>query len=174
MADVSVNHVELIGRLGKDPEIRTTQAGKTLGGFTLATSESWKDKSGEWQERSEWHRVSVLIDGLADRCGKWLAKGDMVRVAGMLQTRKWTDQQGQDRYTTEVVVKAPEHSVKFLKCVKQDEARASRGSGDSRSSQPARSNGSGWNNNRQSGWSNQASPPPSPPKAGDLDDEIPF
>jgi single-strand DNA-binding protein len=101
----SVNKVILIGNLGKDPEVRTTQAGSKIVSFTLATSETWNDRaSGERKERTEWHRVVVFNEAIADIGERYLAKGVKVYVEGHLQTRKWTDQGGQERYATEVVL----------------------------------------------------------------------
>ncbi|GAB3443247.1 single-stranded DNA-binding protein [Insolitispirillum peregrinum] len=101
----SVNKVILIGNLGRDPEVRTTQNGGKIVNFTLATSETWKDRqSGERREKTEWHRVAVFNPNLADIAERYLRKGSKVYVEGALQTRKWTDQSGQERYTTEVVL----------------------------------------------------------------------
>lgn len=99
----SLNKVTLIGNLGRDPEVRYTNDNRPIANLTLATSESWKDQSGQKQEKTEWHRV-VIFGNLADVVQKYLKKGDSVYFEGKLQTRKWTDQQGQERYTTEVVV----------------------------------------------------------------------
>lgn len=98
-----INKCILVGNLGKDPEIRYTADGKAIANLTLATSESWKDKQGQQQEKTEWHRV-VVFGGLAEVVGQYLKKGSQVYFEGKLQTRKWQDQSGQDRYTTEVVV----------------------------------------------------------------------
>src|SRR6201996_8986183 len=101
----SVNKVILVGNLGKDPEVRSTQDGSKIVNLTLATSETWNDRaSGERKEKTEWHRVVVFNDRVADVAEKFLKKGAKVYVEGSLQTRKWTDQQGQERYTTEVVI----------------------------------------------------------------------
>jgi single-strand DNA-binding protein len=101
----SVNKVILVGNLGKDPEIRMTQEGGKLATFSIATSEQWKDKNtGERQDRTEWHRVVIFNEKLAEVAEKYLRKGGKVYIEGQLQTRKWTDQSGQERYTTEVVV----------------------------------------------------------------------
>lgn len=101
----SVNKVILVGNLGKDPEVRTTQNGQKIVNFTLATSESWRDRqSGERREKTEWHRVAVFNPNLAEIAERYLRKGSKVYVEGQLQTRKWTDQSGQERYTTEVVL----------------------------------------------------------------------
>lgn len=104
MASRGVNKVILIGHLGQDPEIRYMPSGGAVANLTLATSESWRDKqSGEMREKTEWHRV-VIFGNLAEVAGEYLKKGSQIYVEGSLQTRKWTDQSGQDRYTTEVVV----------------------------------------------------------------------
>ena len=101
----SVNKAILVGRLGSDPEIRYTATGSAVANVSLATSENWKDKqSGQRTERTEWHRV-VFFDRLAEVVGEYLRKGSLVYVEGKLQTRKWQDQNGQDRYTTEVVAR---------------------------------------------------------------------
>ncbi len=101
----SVNKVILIGNLGKDPEVRNTQDGTKIVNLTLATSETWNDRaSGERKERTEWHRVVIFNDRVADVAERFLKKGQKVYVEGSLQTRKWTDQQGQERFTTEVVI----------------------------------------------------------------------
>lgn len=103
----SLNKVTLIGSLGKDPEIRSMQTGDQVANLSVATSESWKDKnSGERREKTEWHRVVIFNDGLAKIAGQYLRKGSKVYLEGALQTRKWTDQQGQERYSTEVVLQA--------------------------------------------------------------------
>ncbi|HHD7737748.1 TPA: single-stranded DNA-binding protein [Providencia rettgeri] len=104
MASKGVNKVILIGNLGQDPEIRYMPNGGAVANLTLATSESWRDKqSGEMREKTEWHRV-VIFGKLAEVAGEYLKKGSQVYIEGSLQTRKWQDQSGQDRYTTEVVV----------------------------------------------------------------------
>ncbi len=101
----SVNKVILVGNLGRDPEIRSTQDGTRVASLNLATSESWRDRaSGERKERTEWHRVAIFNDRLVEVAEKYLRKGSKIYVEGQLQTRKWQDQQGQDRYTTEIVL----------------------------------------------------------------------
>ncbi len=98
-----VNKVILVGHLGRDPEVRYSPSGAAIANVTIATSEGWKDKqTGEQQERTEWHRV-VFFSRLAEIAGEYLRKGSQVYVEGRLQTRKWQDQSGQDRYTTEIV-----------------------------------------------------------------------
>ena len=104
MASRGVNKVILVGNLGGDPEVRYMTNGNAVASITIATSESWRDKAtGEQREKTEWHRVS-LFGKLAEVAGEYLRKGSQVYIEGQLQTRKWQDQQGQDRYTTEVVV----------------------------------------------------------------------
>lgn len=101
----SVNKVILVGRLGNDPEVRYTATGSAVANISLATSENWKDKqTGEKQERTEWHRV-VFYDKLAEIVAQYLRKGSLIYVEGRLQTRKWQDQNGQDRYTTEIIAR---------------------------------------------------------------------
>jgi single-strand DNA-binding protein len=101
----SVNKVTLIGNLGRDPEIRSTQDGNRIATFTVATSDTWRDRaSGERKERTEWHRVVIFNERLAEIAEKYLRKGSKVYLEGSLQTRKWTDQSGQERTTTEVVL----------------------------------------------------------------------
>ena len=101
----SVNKVILIGNLGRDPEVRQTQDGNPIVNMSIATSETWRDKgSGERRERTEWHRVVIFNERLAEVAQKYLKKGSKVYIEGQLQTRKWTDQSGQEKYTTEVVL----------------------------------------------------------------------
>jgi single-strand DNA-binding protein len=102
----SLNKVTLIGNLGKDPEIRTFQNGGRAAHFSLATTESWKDKqSSERKEKTEWHQVAIMSDGLVAVAEKYLKKGSKVYIEGKLETRKWTDKDNQERYTTEVVLR---------------------------------------------------------------------
>lgn len=101
----TVNKVILIGNLGRDPEIRTTQDGSKITHLSVATTDTWRDRnSGERRERTEWHRVVIFNDKLGEVAEKYLRKGSKVYLEGALQTRKWTDQSGQERYTTEVVL----------------------------------------------------------------------
>ena len=97
-----VNKVILIGRLGRDPETRFTPGGTQVCNFTMATDENFKDKSGQWQKRTEWHRI-VAWAGLADRCSQILKKGNLAYIEGRLQTREWNDRDGNKRTTTEIV-----------------------------------------------------------------------
>lgn len=101
---VSVNKVVLLGRVGKEPEIRTSAEGKKIANFSIATSESYKDKSGQRKEKTEWHNISVFNSGLAELVERYVSKGSRIFVEGSLHTRKWTDKSGQDKYTTEVVL----------------------------------------------------------------------
>lgn len=101
----SVNKVILVGNLGKDPEIRSFQNGGKVANFSIATSESWKDKNtGEKREKTDWHNVAIFNEGLVRVAEQYLRKGSKVYIEGQLQTRKWTDQSGTDKYTTEVVL----------------------------------------------------------------------
>lgn len=106
---MSVNKVILIGRLGADPEIKTVTGGQSVARLSVATSENWTGRDGQKQERTEWHRV-VVWGKLAELCGKYLTKGRQVYLEGRIQTRSWEDQQGQKRYSTEVVA----NTVQFL------------------------------------------------------------
>ena len=102
----SVNKVILIGNLGRDPEVRSMSSGDPVVTLSLATSERWKDKSsGEQREKTEWHRVVIFDERLCDVAQKYLRKGSKIYIEGQLQTRKWTDQQGVEKYSTEVVLK---------------------------------------------------------------------
>lgn len=101
----SINKVILVGNLGKDPEIRATQDGREICNLTLATGESWKDKNtGERKEKTEWHRIVIFNEGLVNVAKNYLHKGSKVYIEGALQTRKWTNKEGQDQYSTEVVL----------------------------------------------------------------------
>lgn len=106
---MSVNKVILIGRLGQNPELRYTPAGAAVANFSIATSETWNDKSGQKQEKTEWHRI-VVWGKIAETCNQYLAKGRQVYIEGRLQTRQWQDKDGQTKYTTEVQA----NSVQFL------------------------------------------------------------
>jgi single-strand DNA-binding protein len=111
----SLNKVMLIGNLGADPEVRTFQNGGKVCNLRIATTESWKDRnSGEKQERTEWHTVAIFNEGLAGVAERFLKKGAKVYIEGQLQTRKWQDQQGNDRYSTEVVLRGPNSVMTML------------------------------------------------------------
>lgn len=101
----SLNKATIIGHLGKDPEIRSLNNGNRIASFNVATSETWKDRNtGERKQQTEWHRITVWREGDVDFCDKYLRKGDMVYIEGKIKTRKWQDQQGNDRYSTEIHV----------------------------------------------------------------------
>lgn len=157
----SVNKVILVGNLGRDPEIRSTNDGTKIANLSLATSESWRDRnSGERRERTEWHRVVIFNDRLVDVVEKYLSKGSKIYVEGQLQTRKWTDRDGQDRYTTEVVLQRFRGELTML------DGRGGGGGGDF--------GGGGQDfggGGRDFGGGGGA---PSGGGAGDLDDDIPF
>ncbi len=159
----SVNKVILVGNLGKDPESRSFPNGGKVVNFTMATSENWKDKaSGERKERTEWHRIAIFNDRLAEVAEKYLRKGSKVYVEGQLETRKWTDKDGQERYTTEVVLRQFRGELTMLDGRGGGEAAAP--AGDDRGSdmpEPSFGNGGGGQSSGRA-------------KVGDLDDEIPF
>jgi len=166
----SVNMVILIGNLGRDPEIRTTQNGTTIANLNLATSESWRDKtSGERKEKTEWHRV-VIFGSLADIAEKYLKKGSKVYVSGSLQTRKWQDQQGQERYTTEVVLQGFGGELTML-----DGKGGGGGGGGMSDDMPAWDSGGDMAPPRSGGGGRMAGAAGGRGKGGaDLDDDIPF
>ena len=163
----SVNKVILVGNVGKDPEIRSMQSGGKIANLSIATSETWNDKaSGERKEKTEWHRVVIFNDRLVDVVERFVKKGRKLYVEGSLQTRKWTDQSGQEKYSTEIVVDRFRGDITLL-----DSARGGEEGGESGgyggaprqapSRQPARSGSEApsWEPNRG---------------GGDLDDDIPF
>jgi single-strand DNA-binding protein len=160
----SVNKVILIGNVGRDPEIRSTNDGTRIANFTLATSENWRDKaSGERRERTEWHRVVIFNDRLTEVVEKYVKKGAKLYIEGALQTRKWTDKEGQERYTTEVVLQRFRGELVML-----DSRGGGGGGGDYAEEEPASAGGGfggGGGASRGSG---------SRGGGGDLDDEIPF
>jgi single-strand DNA-binding protein len=168
----SVNKVILIGNLGKDPEIRTLQSGTKVANFTVATSETWNDKaSGERKEKTEWHRVVIYNERLADVAERFLRKGRKVYLEGALETRKYTDQSGQEKYTTEVVLKNFRSELTLLDSARGEEGGESAGGGGGyrerapAAARPAASAGA---------RSGSGTPSWDAPKGGDLDDEIPF
>ncbi|MEM1371940.1 MAG: single-stranded DNA-binding protein [Pseudomonadota bacterium] len=111
----SVNKVILIGNLGQAPEIRSFQNGGRVASFTMATSERWKDRNtGEAKERTEWHRIAVYAETLVKLCESYLRKGSKIYIEGQLETRKWQDQSGQDRYTTEISLRPYRSEIKML------------------------------------------------------------
>jgi single-strand DNA-binding protein len=110
----SVNKAIIIGRLGKDPELRATGDGKRIANFSVATSESWRGKDGTKQERTEWHNIVIFNENLAKLADEYLKKGSQVYLEGALRTRKWEDKDGRDRYTTEIVLGAFDGVMRFL------------------------------------------------------------
>lgn len=162
----SVNKVILIGNLGADPEIRSTQDGREIANLRLATTETWRDKNtGERKEKTEWHRVVIFSPGLVTIAKQYLNKGSKVYVEGALQTRKWQDQSGQDKYSTEIVLQGFGSTLTML------DARSG-GQGGGGNYAP---NDSGAGN--YSGGYNQPSSQSAPAEAfaaEELDDEIPF
>jgi single-strand DNA-binding protein len=153
----SMNKVILVGNVGKDPEIRFTQSGDKLANFTLATSERWKDKTtGEMNDKTEWHRVVIFNPNLAEVVEKYVHKGSKIYIEGQLQTRKWTDQAGAEKYTTEIVV--PRFRGELLLLDKGDPSN--------HNAEPAMSYGGG------SSAALAASPKPA--KNVELDDDMPF
>src|SRR4029077_1945945 len=134
----SVNKVILVGNLGRDPEVRSTQDGTKVANLSLATSENWKDKkSGERREKTEWHRVAIFNERLVDVAEKYLKKGSKVYIEGQLQTRKLTDQSGQERYTTEVVLQRFRGELTML----DGRGGGGEGVGDGTSEPPAQGGG---------------------------------
>jgi single-strand DNA-binding protein len=164
----SVNKVTLIGNLGKDPETRNTQAGMKIVNLRIATSESWNDKSsGERQERTEWHSVVIMNDRLADVAERFLRKGSKVYLEGKLQTRKWTDQSGQDRYTTEVMLGRIGAELVLLDRLGEGGAAAPSSGGERAYGSRAAEKPAG-RAPAAAGWDSGAG------RGGDIDDEIPF
>jgi single-strand DNA-binding protein len=150
----SINKVILVGNLGRDPEIRHSPDGTKIVNIALATSESWKDKnSGERRDRTEWHRVVIFNERIADVAERYLKKGSKVYLEGQLQTRKWTDQQGQERYTTEVIISRFKGELTML------DSRA--GGGDDYAHDPFPASSSGHLSS-------------APSSLDILDDEVPF
>ena len=153
----SVNKVILVGNLGRDPEVRQTQDGSPIVNLSLATSENWRDKAtGERRERTEWHRVVIFNERLADVAQKFLRKGSKIYIEGQLQTRKWTDQDGRDRYSTEVVLQRFRGELTMLDSRGEGGGGFGEGGGGGQSSEPMGGGGG------------------SAPTGGDIDDEIPF
>ncbi len=163
----SVNKVILVGNLGADPEVRRTQDGRPIVNLRIATSKSWRDKgTGERKERTEWHRVVIFSEGLAKVAEQYLKKGARVYLEGQLQTRKWQDQQGQDRYSTEVVLQGFNAQLVMLDRV----------GGSGGSFGPDDGGGADFGSSSGGG---RSAPARQPAMAGagrreDMDDEIPF
>jgi single-strand DNA-binding protein len=157
----SVNKVIIIGNLGRDPEVRTFQNGGKVCNLRIATSENWKDRAtGERKEKTEWHSVAIFNENLARIAEQYLKKGSKVYLEGQLETRKWQDQSGQDRYSTEVVLRTIGSSMVLL-----DSREGGGGYQDDR--------GGGYGDDR-GGYGGTAGGGGSRTPAGDIDDEIPF
>lgn len=185
----SLNKVMIIGNLGADPEVRSFQNGGKVCNLRIATSETWKDKEGQKQERTEWHTVAIFSEGLVRVCENYLRKGSKVFVEGQLQTRKWQDQEGKDRYSTEIVLRGFNGTLTML-----DGASGGQGGGGSGGGQGGGGNygggssggsggggGSSWNQGGGSGGSSGGGSGGSSGGSGggsnfgdDLDDDIPF
>jgi single-strand DNA-binding protein len=175
----SVNKVILVGNLGKDPEIRSFQNGGKVANFSIATSESWKDKNtGEKREKTDWHNVAIFNEGLVRVAEQYLRKGSKVYIEGQLQTRKWTDQSGTDKYTTEVVLQNYNGTLVML------DGRSDSGGSGSGSSGGMRNSGGGgssWGNDgggssggNYGGGSSQGGGSGGGAFDSDLDDDVPF
>ena len=156
----SVNKVILVGNLGRDPEVRHTNDGNKIVNFSIATSETWKDRqTGERRERTEWHRIVIFNENLGNVAEQYLRKGSKVYIEGQLQTRKWTDQSGQEKYTTEVVLQRFRGELQML---------------DSRNSGGDGGGFGGGSQDNFGGSSSGGSAGGMGGGASDLDDEIPF
>lgn len=174
----SLNKVMLIGNLGADPEVKSFQNGGKVCNLRIATSEQWKDKnSGERQEKTEWHTVAIFSEGLVSVAERFLRKGSKVFIEGQLQTRKWQDAQGNDRYSTEIVLRGFNGTLTML-----DGPGGGQGGGQGGSSgggSQGGNSGGGWNQGGGSGSSSGGSGSGSGGSGGgsnydDLDDDIPF
>jgi len=154
----SINKVILVGNLGRDPEIRSFQNGGRVANLSIATSETWRDKaSGERKERTEWHRVVIFNDKLVEVAEKYLKKGAKLYIEGQLETRKWADQSGQERYTTEIVLRPFRGELTML------DGRGPGAGGEFGEDEGARSYAAA-----------SAGPSRGAPRGGPLDDDIPF
>jgi single-strand DNA-binding protein len=164
----SVNKVIIVGNLGQDPEVRNFPSGGKVCNFSVATSENWKDRNtGERRERTEWHRVSITSEPLVRIAEQYLKKGAKVYLEGQLETRKWQDQSGQDRYTTEVVLRPYGSTMTML------DARADGGQGSSFMADQNGGQDGGYMRDQAAGDQQVSSSSASSPSS-DLDDEIPF
>ena len=157
----SVNKVILIGNLGRDPEIRTLNSGDRVANLRIATSETWRDKaSGERKEKTEWHSVVIFNENIVKVAENYLKKGSTVYIEGALQTRKWTDQQGVEKYSTEIVLQRFNGQLTMLG-----------GRGDGGGAGGGRSDDDGYSSGFQTGGANK---PSGPRENYDLNDDIPF
>ena len=169
----SVNKVILVGNLGADPEIRRTQDGRPIANLSIATSESWRDKNtGERRDKTEWHRVVIFSEGLCKVAENYLRKGSKVYLEGQLQTRKWQDQQGQDRYSTEVVLQGFSSNLTMLDGRNDNQG----GGGDYGGGGQVGYGGGGgqMGGGAAAGGAAMGAPAPMGGPADDMDDEIPF
>ncbi|MEL7213905.1 MAG: single-stranded DNA-binding protein [Pseudomonadota bacterium] len=163
----SVNKVILIGNLGRDPEVRTFQNGGKVCNLRIATSENWKDRNtGERKERTEWHSVAIFNENLARLAEQYLRKGSKVYLEGKLETRKWQDQSGQDRYSTEVVLRPYAGEMTFL-----DGRDGGQGGGGGGYMSDQSGGGYGGGNDQGGGYGGGGG---GAPAGSDIDDEIPF
>jgi single-strand DNA-binding protein len=171
----SLNKVMIIGNLGADPEVRSFQNGGRVCNLRIATSEQWKDKSGERQERTEWHTVAVFQEPAINFAEQYLRKGSKVYVEGQLQTRKWQDQQGNDRYTTEIAIRPFSGQLTSLDAPGGGGGGGQRGGGGGASQGGGGSGGQsgGWNQSGGGGGSSGGSSGGGS-NYDDLDDDIPF
>ncbi|WP_374304954.1 single-stranded DNA-binding protein [Ferrovibrio sp.] len=164
----SVNKVILVGNLGRDPEIRSMQSGEEIAQLSIATSETWRDKaSGERKERTEWHRVVIFNENLVKVAKQFLKKGSKVYIEGSLQTRKWTDKDGQEKYTTEIVLQRFRGELTMLDGRGEGGGGSFGGGDDYAGGGSSGGFGGGAGGGRSSGGG-------SPARRDDLDDEIPF
>ncbi|WP_341365720.1 single-stranded DNA-binding protein [Yoonia sp. BS5-3] len=168
----SVNKVILIGNLGADPEVRTFQNGGKVCNLRIATSENWKDRNtGERRERTEWHSVAIFSEPLARVAEQYLRKGSKVYLEGQLETRKWQDQNGQDRYSTEVVLRPYTSTLTMLDGRNDNGGGGNYGGGNSGGYGGGGGNYGGGNDGGYGGGSSGGG---APSGGGDMDDEIPF
>ncbi|MEO0931545.1 MAG: single-stranded DNA-binding protein [Pseudomonadota bacterium] len=164
----SVNKVILIGNLGADPEVRTFQNGGKVANLRIATSETWKDRNtGERREKTEWHSVAIFSEGLVRVAEQYLRKGSKVYIEGKLQTRKWQDQSGQDRYSTEVVLQGIGSTLTML------DSRGEGGGGGNYGGGSSGGYGGGGYGGNDGGYGGSGGGN-APAGGGDMDDEIPF
>jgi len=169
----SVNKVILIGNLGKDPEARSFSNGGEVVNLTVATSENWKDRDGNRQEKTQWHNVAIFSEGLGKVAKNYLKKGSKVYLEGQLETRKWQDQNGQDRYTTEVVLRNFNSTLVLLDRAEGGGGGFGGGRGGG-SSYDDGGFGGGYSGGGNRGGSASQSNRPAPAAFDDLDDDVPF
>lgn len=156
------NEATILGRVGKDPEVRTTQNGAKWATFSVATSETWKDRNGEKQERTEWHNIVIWNEGLLKVAEKYLSKGDLVFLKGQIETRKWKDKDGNERYSTEIVLRPFNGVLKLMP----------KGSGGGGQNDREDDRGCRSDDRSSSGWSSGSGRKSS--YDDNLSDEIPF